>query len=111
MPSGEESALTPAATIVELAGIFQNIQCVTSVVPLAGAPSVSCRITAKLTAPAGGLLHCSAGEDALGSAHEYCVGIMLPSLYAELISLNFDGGAAGACCAGACCAAALPIPN
>src|ERR1700674_3436339 len=101
MPSGEESGFTFPPTEAELAGTFQKIQCVTSIVPLAGAASVSCRTTAKLTVAAGGLLHCSAGKVALVSAHEYCVGIMLPSLYAELITLNFEGGAAGACACGA----------
>ena len=59
-----------AISEVELAGIFQRIQCVTSLDNFFGAPSVSCRIKAKLTAAAGGLLHSSAGEVALGSAHE-----------------------------------------
>jgi hypothetical protein len=62
---------------------------------------------AKLNALAGGLLQVSAGEAALGSAHEYCVGIMEPSGYAELINLNLDGGGGGACC---CAAAMLAVP-
>src|ERR1700735_3193123 len=95
IPSGEVSGFTPAGTPVEVAGIFQKIQCVTSIVPFWGAASVSWKITAKLIAAAGGLLHCNAGEAPLGSAHVYCDGIMLPSAYAGLINLNFDGGFAG----------------
>ena len=63
-------------------------------------------IKAKLTVAAGGLLHSSAGEVALGSAHENSVGTLPPSLNAGLITLNFDGGGAAPCC----CAEALPIP-
>jgi hypothetical protein len=71
MPSGEESGFTPAATEVELAGTPQKIQWVTSIVPFIGAASVSCMITAKLAVLLGGLVQESAGEAALGSAHEY----------------------------------------
>jgi len=39
------------------------------------------------------LLQERAGEAALGSAHEYWVGIMEPSVYAELVNLNLEGGA------------------
>src|ERR1039457_4131529 len=79
--------------------MFQKIQCVTSIVPLAGAASVSWKITAKLAVSLGGLLHDRAGEAALGSAQEYCVGICEPSAYAELVSLNLEGGGAACCCA------------
>src|SRR5690348_8575776 len=105
MPSGEASGLTLAVTDVELAGIFHRIQCVTSITPFCGAASVSCITNTKLVAPDGGLLQDKAGEAAFGSAHEIFVGICPPSLNAELISLNLEGG--GACC---CCAAALPTP-
>src|ERR1700674_334519 len=106
MPSGEESGLTPAATEVELAGTPQKIQCVTSIVPFMGAASVSCMITAKLMVLLGGLVQESAGEAALGSAHENWVGIMEPSAYAELVNLNLEGGGGVA----GCCAAMLVIP-
>jgi hypothetical protein len=76
-------------------------------VPFIGAASVSWKITAKLVAFAGGLLHEMAGEAALGSAQEYCVGIMEPSVYAELISLNLDGGGGGA--PPCCCAAIVAV--
>src|SRR5258708_5052433 len=36
---------------------------------------------------------------------------MLPSVYAELISLNFEGGGGGACCAEASRTAAISTPN
>jgi hypothetical protein len=63
-------------------------------------------ITAKLTALAGGLLHERAGEAALGSAQEYWVGIMEPSVYAGVVSLNLEGGGGVA----GCCAATLATP-
>src|SRR5580704_18191940 len=106
MPSGEESGFTPAATEVELAGTPQKIQCVTSITPFMGAASVSWKITAKLVVLLGGLLQERAGEAALGSAHEYWVGIMEPSAYAELVNLNLEGGGGATCC----CAAMLAIP-
>jgi hypothetical protein len=62
--------------------------------------------TAKLMVLFGGLVQDSAGEAALGSAHENWVGIMEPSAYAELINLNLEGGGGAACC----CAAMLAIP-
>jgi hypothetical protein len=80
MPSGEESGFTPAPTEVEVAGMFQKIQCVTSITPFIGAASVSWKMTAKLTAAAGGLLQEIAGEAPLGSAQEYWVGIIEPSV-------------------------------
>lgn len=43
---------------------------------------------AKLAALAGALLHVRAGEAGLGSEQEYCVGIIEPSAYAEVESLN-----------------------
>src|SRR3984893_3062691 len=107
MPSGEESGFTPAATEVEVAGTFQKVQCVTSITPFMGAASVSWKITAKVMGLLGGLLHERAGEAAFGSAHEYCVGIIEPSVYAELVNLNLDGG--GGVAAG-CCAATLATP-
>jgi hypothetical protein len=79
MPSGMESGFTPAATEVEVPGIPQKIQCVTSITPFIGAASVSCITIAKLTVFAGGLVQERAGEAALGSAQEYWVGIMEPS--------------------------------
>src|SRR5271169_6424746 len=106
MPSGEESGFTPAARAVEDAGIPQKIQCVTSITPFIGAASVSCIITAKLAVLLGGLVQESAGEAALGSAHEYWVGIMEPSAYAELVNLNLEGGGGAA----VCCAATPAIP-
>src|SRR5216683_7557583 len=106
MPLGEESAFTPAATEVALAGTPQKIQCVTSITPFMGAASVSCIITAKLAVLLGGLVQESAGEAALGSAHEYWVGIMEPSVYAELINLNLEGGGGAA----GCCAATPATP-
>src|SRR5580704_7177820 len=106
MPSGEESGFTPAATEVELAGTPQKIQCVTSITPFMGAASVSWKITAKLVVLLGGLLQERAGEAALGSAHEYWVGIMEPSAYAELVNLNLEGGGGVACC----CATTLAVP-
>src|SRR6266566_3752066 len=106
MPSGEESGFTPAATEVELAGTFQKVQCVTSITPFMGAASVSWKITAKLVGLLGGLLHERAGEAAFGSAQEYWVGIMEPSVYAELVNLNLEGGGGAA----GCCAATLAVP-
>jgi hypothetical protein len=91
---------------VDEAGIPQKIQCVTSITPFIGAASVSCIITAKLAVLLGGLVQESAGEAALGSAHEYWVGIMEPSAYAELVNLNLEGGGGAA----GCCAATLAAP-
>ena len=108
---GEESGFTPAATEVEDAGIPQKIQCVTSITPFIGAASVSCMITAKLAVLFGGLVQESAGEAALGSAHEYCVGIMEPSAYAELVNLNLEGGGGAACCCAATPATPATIRN
>src|ERR1700676_1390661 len=105
-PSGEESGFTPAATEVALAGTPQKIQWVTSITPFIGAASVSCIMTAKLAVLFGGLVQESAGEAALGSAHEYWVGIMEPSAYAELINLNLEGGGGVA----GCCAAMPATP-
>src|ERR1700722_5768050 len=99
MPSGVASTFTPAITWLEVDGMFQKIQCVTSIVPLAGAASVSCRITAKLMVFAGGLLHWIAGDAPLGSAQVNCVGICEPSAYAVALSLNLEGGGAACCCA------------
>jgi len=48
---------TAAGNFVAFPGMFQRIQWVTSIEPLAGAASVSCIIRAKLIMPAGGLLH------------------------------------------------------
>src|SRR5580692_392932 len=96
-----------AVSEVELAGMFQRIQCVTSPEDFMGAPSGSCMIKAKLTVAAGGLLHSSAGDVALGSAQENSFPGLPPSLNAGLVILNFDGGGAAACC----CAEALPIPT
>jgi hypothetical protein len=107
MPSGEESGFTPAATEVEVAGTFQNVQWVTSITPFMGAASVSWKITAKVVGLLGGLLQERVGEAALGSAHEYCVGIMEPSVYAELVNLNLEGGGGGAA---GCCAATSATP-
>src|SRR5690348_18512177 len=91
MPSGEESGFTLAISEDELDGIFQTSQWVTSIDDFIGAPSGSCMTRAKLIAPVGGLLQLSTGEVALGSAHENCVGILLPSLKAELMTLNWEG--------------------
>jgi hypothetical protein len=66
-------------------------------------------ITAKLIAPLGGFTQESAGEAAFGSAHEYCVGIIDPSVYADDINLNLEGGGAGA--AGCCAAAPAATPT
>src|SRR5665213_1102432 len=109
IPSGDVSGLIPAATEVEVPGTFQKIQCVTSIEFFMGAASVSCMITAKLTAPLGGFVQDSAGEAAFGSAHEYCVGIIDPSEYADDINLNLEGGGAGA--AGCCAATPAAIPT
>src|SRR5215469_14360486 len=105
IPSGELSGLMPAGTELAEPAIFQKIQWVTSIEFFIGAASVSCMMTAKLWAAAGALLQESSGEAALGSAQEYCVGIIEPSAYAEVDSLNLDGGG-GACC----CAAATAAP-
>jgi hypothetical protein len=80
---------------------------VTSITPFMGAASVSWKITAKVVGLLGGLLQESAGEAALGSAHEYWVGIMEPSVYAELVNLNLEGGGGGAA---GCCAATSATP-
>src|ERR1700740_666046 len=78
MPPGVESGFTSAVSEDELAPIFQTSQWVTSVDDFIGAPSGSCITRAKLIAPAGGLLQLNAGEVALGSGHQNCVGLLSP---------------------------------
>src|SRR5579872_3322341 len=95
----------PAESSTALAGMFQRIQCVTSITPLPGAASVSWKISAKLIVPCGASLHCTPGEPASLTPQVYCTGIQLVSEYADVVTLNLEGGG-GACC----CAATLSAP-
>src|ERR1017187_10295650 len=79
--------------------MFQRIQCVTSITPLSGTASVSCKIRAKLIVPWGASLHWTPGEEPSVTPHVYWTGIQSPSEYADVIILNFEGGGAACCCA------------
>ena len=82
------TAMLPASC-ASVGGTFQKIQCVTSIVPLAGAASVSCRITAKLTVSFGGLVHRSSGETPKVLERLKIYGIELPpAIFDEVVKVN-----------------------
>ena len=66
-------------------GIFHNIQCSISSVPLPIAASVSRAINTKLCTPSGTLLHASGG-DTCAPACVYFAGIIPPSVHAVVVS-------------------------